>query len=508
MHPSSEKQIQNNNYVRSRQGNNAKNHVSYFSINLSEKHNINLKQKISRNNPQKVEMELDHPVPLKTDYDGEDINELKTQFDTKNEKNEINSEQKIKDLIKKNNDKNEINKNQMIISDNINIINNKNGNNTKVNDESNINKEVKTNNVNSDNKNMEKTMTSKEDKKNYSIKTFDRRNFSSFSNSNYKNIEKTFESGGKSVINENINNGYILTKNNSIIKNQNSKNKNIPRLKVYSSTTCFNTSNINNQGVIRKLVYQESKIQNNEQSLDKKPQKFKIHINKIYTNLNINKNSQQINTEKKQIPNKINEEIISNKENIIINKKLDTNKNPFYTFENSNNTKTTVVVFSKFGKIKPLIKANVVPNCSEKNQKIIGQRSSTNIIMNNSKNSYSESYSFRGEKNIPNKRNKIGINKNQNNKLLFLDKNNIGINYSNYIKSSMTENNKNSNDENFNRKNIFSINNPKNKKHKIIIPTYNYNYDYNYYYGNNTYAYEKNSMLIDYNSPYINNYNY
>ena len=37
-------------------------------------------------------MELDHPVPLKTDYDGEDINELKTQFDTKNEKNEINSE--------------------------------------------------------------------------------------------------------------------------------------------------------------------------------------------------------------------------------------------------------------------------------------------------------------------------------------------------------------------------------------------------------------------------------
>ena len=101
MHPSSEKQIQNNNYVRSRQGNNAKNHVSYFSINLSEKHNINLKQKISRNNPQKVEMELDHPVPLKTDYDGEDINELKTQFDTKNEKNEINSEQKIKDLIKK-----------------------------------------------------------------------------------------------------------------------------------------------------------------------------------------------------------------------------------------------------------------------------------------------------------------------------------------------------------------------------------------------------------------------
>ena len=69
----------------------------------------------------------------------------------------------------------------MIISDNINIINNKNGNNTKVNDESNINKEVKTNNVNSDNKNMEKTMTSKEDKKNYSIKTFDRRNFSSFS---------------------------------------------------------------------------------------------------------------------------------------------------------------------------------------------------------------------------------------------------------------------------------------------------------------------------------------
>ena len=89
-----------------------------------------------------------------------------------------------------------------------------------------------------------------------------------------------------------------------------------------------------------------------------------------------------------------------------------------------------------------------------------------------------------------------------------MDKNNIGINYSNYIKSSMTENNKNSNDENFNRKNIFSINNPKNKKHKIIIPTYNYNYDYNYYYGNNTYAYEKNSMVIDYNSPYINNYNY
>ena len=272
-------------------------------------------------------------------------------------------------------------------------------------------------------------------------------------------------------------------------------------------------SKINNKCTIRKLVYQESKKQNlkeknTEQGLDKKPPEFKIHINKIYTNLNINKNSQQINTEKKQIPNKINEEILSNKENIIINKKLDTNKNPFYTFENSNNTKTTVVVFSKFGKIKPLIKANVVPNCSEKNQKIIGQRSSTNIIMNNSKNSYSESYSFRGEKNIPNKRNKIGINKNQNSKLLFLDKNNIGINYSNYIKSSMTENNKNSNDENFDRKNIFSINNPKNKKHKIIIPTYNYNYDYNYYYGNNTYAYGKNSMVIDYNSPYIDNYNY
>ena len=120
--------------------------------------------------------------------------------------------------------------------------------------------------------------------------------------------------------------------------------------------------------------------------------------------------------------------------------------------------------------------------------------------MNNPKSSYFESYSFRGDKNIPNKKKKIGIN----NKLLFLDRNNYGINYRNYIKPSITENNKNLNDENFDKKNIYSINNPKNKRHKIIIPTYNY--DYNYYYGNNTYAYGKNSMVIDYNSPYIDNY--
>ena len=215
--------------------------------------------------------------------------------------------------------------------------------------------------------------------------------------------------------------------------------------------------------------------------------------------MNIKNISQYIGAHNKQILHKIKEENSSNKENIINNNKLNTNKNPFISLDNFNNTKTTVVVFSKFKKIKPVLKANIIPNCSQKNnnKNRIGQNSSMNIILNNTKNSYYEPYSYRGEK----IKRKIGIKKNQNIKLLFLDRNNYEINYKNFIKSSETENNKSSNDE-------ISIKTSTNKKQKIIIPNYNNNYDYNYYYGNNTYAYNRNSITINYNSPYVCNYNY
>ena len=97
MQPSSGKKIRNNKdivFVRSKQDINSKNHVNYFSNNLSsskEKKEININQKISKNNPQNIELELDHPEPLITDYD-EDIYELKTQFYIKNEKNDSDND--------------------------------------------------------------------------------------------------------------------------------------------------------------------------------------------------------------------------------------------------------------------------------------------------------------------------------------------------------------------------------------------------------------------------------
>ena len=539
MQPSSEKKIRNNKdivSVRSRQDINSKNHVHYFSNNLSsakEKKEININQKISKNNQQNIELELDHPEPLITDYD-EDIYELKTQFFIKNEKNDSDNNEKLRDLSQKNEDKNR--KNEIIYSNKKNISNDEYTNNKNMNNKSLIDREIKMNTINSDSKTKEEIIKNDpkfndNEIKIYSTRIFDRRNNSSVTDSNYKDIEKDFKSSGKPATNENNNNGYTLIKSNSIIKNQNSKNKNIPKLKVYASTKCFNTTNINKKGTIRKLVYQESQKNNLKdiekkicQNLAKKPPNN--NVNKIYTNnqkpnlnINIKNNSQHINTQKKQILHKINEENVSNKENNNkdnnnnvsqkFNNKLNVNKNPFISFENFNNTKTTVVIFSKFKKIRPILKANVLPNCNEKNyQNINGQRSSTNIILNNSKSLYSEPYSFRKEKTIPNQRKKMGFKKSQNTKLLFLDKNNYGINFRNFIKSSMTENDKNSNDLNNERKKLLPIKNSTNKKQNITLPSNNYNYDYNYYYGNNTYTYDKNSIFINYNSPYIDNYNY
>ena len=491
-------------YMRSRQGINPKNHVSYFSNNLhSERDKKEINQKISRNNQQKKELELDHPQPLITDYD-EDIYELKTQFYTKTEKNNINTNQKLKDLPQENQDKNTKNE----IYSEMKNISNENINNINLNNKSKKDKEIKINNFNSENKAKgeivkNNSRLNNNEQKNYSIKTFDRRNIPSNAGTNYENIEKISQTIGKLNKNEKNNKDHILIKSNSIIKNKNTNNKNNPRLKIYPSTACLNTSNINKNKVVRKLVYQESDKNNliNQQPYKYNTNKINTNYPKSNINMNIKNISQYINTHNKQILHKIKEENSSNKENIINNNKLNANKNPFISFDNFNNTKTTVVVFSKFKKIKPVLKANIIPNCSQKNnnKNRIGQNSSMNIILNNTKNSYYEPYSYREEK-INNKR-KIGIKKNQNIKLLFLDRSNYEINYKNFIKSSKTENNKSSNDE-------ISIKTSTNKKQKIIIPNYNNNYDYNYYYGNNTYAYNRNSITINYNSPYVCNYNY
>ena len=81
--------------MRSRQSNNHKNHVSYYSNNLHSVRDKNENnQTISRNNQIKKELELDHPKPLITDYD-EDINDLKTQFYTKFEKNNTTTNQNL-----------------------------------------------------------------------------------------------------------------------------------------------------------------------------------------------------------------------------------------------------------------------------------------------------------------------------------------------------------------------------------------------------------------------------
>jgi len=498
-------------YMRSRQSNNHKNHVSYYSNNLNsvrDKNEIN--QTISRNNQIKKELELDHPKPLITDYD-EDINELKTQFYTKSEKNNINTNQNLKDLPQENQEKNT--KNKLIYSDKENISNNENINSINMNDESKIDKDIKINNVNSENKAKGENLKNnskfnnngpKNYCKNYSIKTFDRRNISSNDDTNYKNIEKDFQTIGKSTKNENNNNEHIFIKSHSIIKNQNTKNKNNQRLKIYPSTACLNTSNtsnINQKEVARKTLYQKRDKKNINQQI------YKYYTNKINTNypkstLNINlKNiSQYINTHNNQILHKLKEENSSNKENIINSNKLNSNKNPFINYENFNNTKTTVVVFSK--KIRPILKVNVIPNYSKKNnnKNIIGQKSATNIILNNSKNKFYGPYSLREEDINPKKR-KIGIKKNQNSQLLFLDRNNFEMNYINFINSSKTENNKSLNDE-------ISIKNSTNNKQRIIIPSYDYNYDYSYYYGNGTFAHNKNSIGINYNSSYIGNFNY
>jgi len=186
MQPSSGKKTRNNKdivSVRSRQDINSKNHVHYFSNNLSsskEKKEININQ-------QNIELELDHPKPLITDYD-EDIYELKTQFYIKNEKNNSDNNEKLRDLPQKNEDKNS--KNEIIYSNKKNISNNENTTNKNMNNKSLIDSEIKINTINSDNKTKEEIMKNDSKFNDNEIKInstriFDRRNNSSVTDSNY-----------------------------------------------------------------------------------------------------------------------------------------------------------------------------------------------------------------------------------------------------------------------------------------------------------------------------------
>ena len=502
------------------------------------------------NNRPKNESELDHPKPLITDYD-EDLDDLKSQFNTKQEKQIIDNKnidlknikkvetlEKNKDSSKGQDSIHEYKENcEKLKKEFFDIKNNDNKNENNLN----INREIKSENLNQGN-NVKKIIPSNQSISNekinfkfdnYSVKSFNtRNNHKNLIDSIYKNIHEENKNNDNST-KKKTNNHNILNKNKNIIENKNTKNENIPKLRIYPSSTTFNTTQISEKGTIRKLVYQEceknnsqeKKVNNTVHNLENKNQNHKIPINdnqivlrKI--NTNIISNSQYLANDEINQPNNISNSITSNKENTIpkkiensikkmkvqnIEKKWNINSNPFDQY---NNTKTTVVVFSKLRKINQIPKANKTSEVVIKQHKMINQKSSNNII-NKAKNSFSGPFSFREDKSDNNPKRKIMINKSQK-RLKLLEKNNHNINYRNFVKSSFTENSKN-NVEEYKDGSSFLINkinnNSRSNKHNhFSIYNYDNNNDYEYYYGYNTY--DNNLLAIDYNTPYIDNYNY
>ena len=513
------------------------------------------------NNRLKNESELDHPKPLITDYD-EDLDDLKSQFNIKQEKEtndnknielknnkNIETQEKIKSPSKGQELIHDKEKYKKLKSENLDIKNNDNKNENNLN----LNREIKSENLIQANnvkkiiplyqRNSIEKINNKFD--NYSVKSFNTRNNNkNMIDSIYKNIHEENKSNDISTKTKTNNNNITFIKNNNVIKNKNTKNENIQKLRIYPSSITFNTTQINEKETIKKLVYQECEKNNSQEkkvnntfhntvhNIENKNQKPKITLNDNNNNQivlrkfnsNITNNPKYLINDKNNQPTDISNSISSNKENKIpnvkmkkkienslkemkvqnIEKKWNINSNPFDQY---NNTKTTVVVFSKLRKINQIPKANKTSKVVIKQHKMTNQKSLNNMI-NKAKNSFSGTFSFREDKSGNNQNRKILINKSQKRLKLF-GKNNHNINYRNFVRLSVTENSKNNVEDSKDGSSflINKINNNSRSNKQNIISIYNYddNNDYDYYYG---YTYDNNLLAIDYNTPYIDNYNY
>ena len=427
-------QINENNIIRnSRKNYNTNNHVHFYS-NSSKKNKDSLSNDriIENKIKNEVKEELDHPKPLITEND-EDLDNLKSQFDQKEQK-EINitpptSENAIiqkNENLEKTKDSSEgqesnyeykiikSEKNKMVCSD-LKNYNNK-GNNLK------MNKNNKIEGVNGINKgknilisvNKMSEYKNKNNKNNPFIrnnfnmknnnKTFDRKINNNFIVDKYLNIEKENRNSNiNSNKKENI--SYVSNQANSLIKNKNNKNSKKILSSKESLKTKIKTIEIK---PIKRLIYQEceknyssEKKINNFQNVSKNNIRYYRHsINDtkiIYKKLDLTMNNSRSrnlsidkikllnkkddkdkdkdaldkdNTNKIQTSKKESNETKLQQQNRLLNQKA-INLNQIKNF---NNTKTTYVVFSKNNKISQIPKVNFTPIFKQNYTKISNQK--------------------------------------------------------------------------------------------------------------------------------------
>ena len=554
-------QINENNIIRnSRKNYNTNNHVHFYSNSSKKNKDVLNNDRIIENKiKNEAKEELDHPKPLITEND-EDLDNLKSQFDQKEQK-EINvtpptSENAIiqkNENLEKTKDSSEgqesnyeykiikSEKNKMVCSD-LKNYNNK-GNNLK------MNKNNKTEGVNSINKgknilisvNKMSEYKNKNNKNNPFIrnnfnmknnnKTFDRKINNNFVVDKYLNIEKENQNSNiNSNKKENI--SYVSNQANSLIKNKNNKNSK----KILSSKESLKTK-IKTIEVkpIKRLIYQEceknyssEKKINNFQNVSKNNIRYYRHsINDtkiIYKKLDLTMNNSRSrnlsidkikllnkkddkdkdkdaldkdNTNKIQTSKKESNETKPQQQNRLLNQKA-INLNQIKNF---NNTKTTYVVFSKNNKISQIPKVNFTPIFKQNYTKISNQKK--NLVK--PKMTLSNQLSFSNAKHLfAQKQKKITLNKSQK-KIYFFNKPEYENDFRNSNKTTIYENNKEIFDDLKDKKPIQVIKNyPKNKQN--IFPSYGSNYDYQYYYGNN--FFDNNCVPIEYNAPYTGKYIY
>ena len=552
-------QINENNIIRnSRKNYNTNNHVHFYS-NSSKKNKDELSNDRIIENKIKNEAkeELDHPKPLITEND-EDLDNLKSQFDQKEQK-EINITPPISEnaIIQKNENlektkdssegqesnyehkivKSE--KNKMVCSD-LKNFNNK-GNNLKMNNNNKnegfsvINRGknilISVNKIseykNKNNKNNPFIRNNFNMKNNN--KTFDRKINNNFVVDKYSNIDKENQNSNiNSNKKENI--SYIFNQANSLIKNKNNKNSK----KILPSKESLK-SEIKTIEVkpIKRLIYQEceknyssEKKIDNFQNVSKNKIRYHRHsINDtkiIYKKLNLTMNNSRSrnlsfdkikqlnkkddkdnnildkeNTNKNQTSKKESNETKPQQQNRLLNQKaIDLNQ-----INNFNNTKTTYVVFSKNDKISQIPKVNFTPIFKQNYTKISNQKK----ILVKPKMTLSNQLSFSNAKHIfAQKQKKITLNKSQK-KIYFFNKPEYENGFRNLNKTTTYENNKQIFNDLKDKKPIQVIKNYRKDKQNIF-PSYGSNYDYQYYYGNN--FFDSNCVPIGYDSPYTGKYIY
>ena len=530
---------------RSRKRNNTNNHVFYCSnySSQSKKYINNRKKIIMRKN------EIDHPEPLITEF-GEDLEELKAEFikKTKDEiliknnldiqiiknkdnlertkdssegqdsshedkinkiekSNDINSEAKVKIKISNSSTK-PLNIKQEVLNRSLKEINTKNK------------KLLNKRNVITVNPFIQSNYSINDDKLTiYSVNIFDIKNNGINKNKN-KDIITENKSNNKKAKCQKIENKLISI--NYLINNKNYKNKNLHNSKLYNATESYNNLIQKcDKEPIRKLIFQEcdktcsnkypiNRSKNNSKNnLKKELNSKKIIYQKLNLNLNIKSNNnlsnikKEANTEQssymKNINNNTLKDPITTEAKLgLLNRMSSIKKNSYNIFPNFNNTKTTYIKFSKNQKMKETEKGNVY---SENLRNFSKNCSQLNLIKSSNIPKVSNSGLFsnkKDEKSFFDKENKFGNNKTKN-RLSSKNKNGNDINYMDYIKNSLNENNKGI----INKRYSYTIKRDIDNNNNL---NYCYNYDYGYYYGNDIFY--TNIMPIGFNASFLGNYNY